>query len=339
MKTGKKSLVGAVLLLCVALVATVALVACGGGGGTEDAAESPEPAVRGYQIGAVQPIEHPALDTIYQGFVDALADAGYVDGENIELDFQNAQGDANTLATIADRFVSQDKDLILAIATNPAQAMAAKTDTIPILGAGITSFTVAGLVESNEHPGGNVTGTSDMAPVKEQVDLLIALVPDAKTVGFIYSASEANAVEQVGLIRDELENRGLDTTEVTVVNTGDVQQAMKSLVKKCDAIYTPTDNTIAASMAVVSEVSHTAKVPVFPGATSMVEEGGLATAGVDYYELGRESGLMAIELLKGADPATTPVRMMTKNNTIEINGAVAEKLGIQIPERYQEFVK
>jgi putative ABC transport system substrate-binding protein len=341
MKVARKAMM-VVLALVLVLVAG-SLVACKSGGGdaatpAADAADTAA-AEKVFKIGAVQPVEHPALDEIFNGFKEALAENGYIDGKNIEIDYQNGQGDANTLGTIADSFVADKKDLVLAIATGPAQTLASKTTEIPILGAGITSFTVAGLVDSNEAPGGNVTGTSDMAPVPEQIELIQALAPDAKTIGFLYTSSEPNSVEQVGLIRDALEAKGVKTTEVTVVNANDVQQAVQSIVKKCDAIYIPTDNTMAASMSIVSDVANKAKIPVFPGATSMVEEGGLATAGVDYHELGRESGLMAIEILKGADVATMPVRSMTKNNVIEINGATAKLLGITVPEKYAGDVK
>ncbi|MCL2402629.1 MAG: ABC transporter substrate-binding protein [Coriobacteriia bacterium] len=291
-----------------------------------------------FRIGIVQPIEHPALDDVYRGFLAELADQGYIEGENLELDFQNAQGDSATLSTIADRFVNQDKDLVLSIGTGPSQTMAAKTTTMPILGAAITSFTVAELVDSNEVPGGNVTGTSDMAPVVKQTELLMELLPDAQTVGFIYNSSEANSVEQVSLIKAELESRGLDTREVAVTNTNEVQQAMASLTRDVDVIYTPTDNTIASAMAMVGEISLESGVPVIPGASTMVEEGGLATAGVDYYELGRVTALMAIDLLHGADPATMPVRIMTEESTIVINGEVAEALGIEIPASLQDYV-
>jgi len=291
-----------------------------------------------FRIGVVQPIEHPALDEVFAGFMAEMEDRGYIQDVNLEVEFQNAQGDSATLSTISDRFVSQDKDLVVSIGTGATQTMKAKTDTMPILGAAITSFIVAELVDSNEVPGGNVTGTSDMAPITKQVDLLLDLVPDAETVGFIYNSGEANSVEQIALIRAELESRGISTTEATVTGTNDVQQAMQSLVREADVIYTPTDNTIASAMGLVGQMSIEAGVPVIPGASTMVEEGGLATAGVDYFELGRVTAEMAIGLLYGADPATMPVRVMTDESMIVINGDVAAELGITIPEELQGYV-
>ena len=291
-----------------------------------------------FRIGAIQPIEHPALDDAFRGFVDELAAHGYIEGENLEIDFQNAQGDASTMSTITDRFVAQNKDLVMSLGTGATQTMKAKSDTIPILGSAITSFTVAELVESNEVPGGNVTGTSDMVPVIEQVDLMLALLPDIQTVGFIFNSGEANSVENIRLIREEVVSRGLEYREVTVANANEVQQALTSLARDVDVIYTPTDNTIAAAMGMVGQISLETGVPVIPGATTMVEEGGLATAGVNYYELGRITGLMAIDLLHGADPATMPVRVMTEDSIIVINGTVAEALGITIPDNLLDYV-
>jgi len=336
-----KKLLKKMLLLTIVVAVglfSFALIACDGDTDADTNGGDADANGQVFRIGIIQPIEHPALDDTYQGFVDEMRELGYIDGENIELDFQNAQGDNATLSTIADRFVNQEKDLVLSIGTGATQTIKGKTDTMPILGAAITSFTVAGLAETNEVPGSNVTGTSDMAPIEKQVDLLIDLIPDAQTVGFIYNSSEANSVEQISLIREELESRGLDTEEVTVTSTNDVQQAMISLARDVDVIYTPTDNTIAAAMALVGDISLEVGVPVIPGASTMVDEGGLATAGVNYHDLGRATARMAVELLHGADPATMPIRLMTDESTIVINGAVAEALGIEIPEHLQGYV-
>ena len=296
----------------------------------ENANETTEPPV---QIGVVQIAEHPALDDARQGFIDGMADAGYVEGDKIELDVQNAQGDQNTLSTIADRFVSQRKDLIFAIATPSAQAVAAKTTEIPIVGTAITDYVAADLADSNEAPGGNVTGTSDMNPVTEQIALAKELVPDADIIGFIYSSKEANSVLQIDLAKAAAEAQGLEYVEVTVESTNDVQQAMTSLVKKADVIYIPTDNTLASAMAIVSEVANKAKIPTICGESNMVDGGGFATMGIDYYELGRATATMAIAIINGADPATMPIGFI-EGNTVTINGATAEILGIDVPEKF-----
>lgn len=291
-----------------------------------------------YTIGAVQLIEHKALDAAYEGFVAALAENGYVDGEGVVLDYQNAQGDMSNLSTIGDRFVSQKKDLILAITTDAAQAMAGKTTDIPILATAVTSYETAGLVDSEAAPGGNVTGTSDMNPVAAQVDLIIELVPDVQTIGLIYNSSEDNSVLQANLAKAQIEAQGLKWHEVTVTSVNDVQQTMQSLVGKCDAIYIPTDNTLANAMAIVYSVAGPAKIPTICGESNMVMEGGLATMGIDYYALGYKTGLMAIEILNGADPATMPIEYADASDNVTINGLIAAEIGYTVPEKYADAV-
>src|SRR5690606_16193422 len=218
-----------------------------------------------------------------EGFNDALRDNGYVDGENITIDYQNPQGDQSNLSTISDRFIANKVDLVLAIATSAAQAIAGKTTEIPILGTAITDYEAAKLVNSNEEPGGNVTGTTDMNPVKEQIDLLVKLVPDAKTVGVLYTSNEDNSIVQAKLAKEAVENLGLNYVEVTVSNSNEVQQATQDIVEKCDAIYIPTDNIFASSMPLVHGVTSVSKTPVICGESGMVSNGGLATLGINYY--------------------------------------------------------
>ncbi|NLG89405.1 MAG: ABC transporter substrate-binding protein [Clostridiaceae bacterium] len=291
-----------------------------------------------HTIGIIQLVEHVALDSAREGFIDALKDNGYVDGQNITVDFQNAQGDQSNLSTISDQFVSNKVDLVLAIATPAVQAIAGKTTEIPILGTAVTDYVVAKLVDSNEAPGGNVSGTTDMNPVKEQIDLLVKLVPDAKTVGVLYNSSEDNSILQAKLAKEAIEALGLTYVEVTVTNTNEVQQVTQSIVEKCDAIYIPTDNTIASSMPVVHGVTSQSKTPVICGEAGMVRSGGLATLGINYYDLGYQTGLMAIKILKGeAEPATMPIESASGFD-FAINGKVAEEIGIEIPEELKEYV-
>jgi len=289
-------------------------------------------------IGIIQYVEHVALDSARGGFVDALKDNGYVDGENITIDVQNAQADQSNLSTISDRFVSNDVDLVLAIATPAAQSIAGKTTEIPILGTAITDYVAAKLVESNEAPGGNVSGTTDMNPIKEQIDLLVKLVPDAQTVGVIYTSSEDNSIVQAAIAKEDIEALGLTYVEVTVTNSNDVQQATQSIVENCDAIYLPTDNVLASSMPIVNGVTMESKTPVICGESGMVANGGLATLGINYYDLGYMTGLMAIKVLEGeAEPATMPIES-AKEFDFAINGAVARELGIEIPDDLSEYV-
>ena len=309
------------------IVAILAMVGC-----TTKAAEETK------SIGIIQYVEHVALDSAREGFIKALADNGFVDGENITIDVQNAQADQSNLSTISDRFVSNKVDLVLAIATPAAQSIAGKTTEIPIVGTAITDFVAAKLVNSNEAPGGNVTGTTDMNPIKEQIDLLVKLVPDAKTVGVIYTSSEDNSVVQAKIAKEAIEALGLTYTEVTVTNSNDVQQATQSIVEKCDALYLPTDNVLASSMPVIYGVTVESKTPVICGESGMVENGGLATLGINYYDLGYQAGLMGVKILKGeAKPSEMPIESATEFD-FAINGTVATEIGLEIPEDLAEFV-
>ncbi len=315
----------AIFILAITLI--LVMSGCAGQGGSDTKS-----------IGIIQYVEHVALDSAREGFIDALEDNGYVDGENITIDVQNAQADQSNLSTISDRFVSNKVDLVLAIATPAAQSIAGKTTDIPILGTAITDYEAAKLVASNEAPGGNVSGTTDMNPIKEQIDLLVKLVPDAKTVGVIYTSSEDNSIVQAAIAKEAIEALGLTYTEVTVTNSNEVQQATQNIVEKCDAIYLPTDNVLASSMPIVHGVTIESGTPVICGESGMVEGGGFATLGINYYDLGYKTGLMAIPVLEGeAEPATMPIES-ADGFDFAINGAVANELGIEIPEDLAEYV-
>lgn len=289
-------------------------------------------------VGIIQYVDHVALNAARDGFIKALKDNGYVDGENLTIDLQNAQGDQSNLSTISDRFVSNKVDLVLAIATPAAQSVAGKTTDIPILATAITDFVSAKLVNSNEAPGGNVSGTTDMNPVKDQIDLLVKLVPKAETVGVLYTSNEDNSILQAKLAREAIEKLGLKYVEVTVSNSNEVQQATQSIVDQCDAIYIPTDNIFASAMPVVHEVTSASKTPVICGESGMVKSGGLATLGINYSDLGYQTGLMAVKIFKGeAEPATMPIESSTKFD-FAINGTVTDEIGLQIPEDLKQYI-
>ncbi len=290
-----------------------------------------------YKIGISQLMDHPALNKAHDGFIAALEENGYVDGENITIDDQNGQGETANLNTIATQFVGNDVDLIFAIATPAAQAAQGQTSEIPIIGTAITDFAVAGLVDSNDNPGTNVSGTTDMNPINEQMDLLFQLVPEAKTVGFLYNSSEDNSKLQVSMAKEYLDNKGIAYVEKTVSSTNEVQQATSSIVTECDAIYLPTDNVFASSMAIVSEVANEAGIPTICGESGMVEGGGLATLGIDYYNLGFQAGLMAVRVLEGADISTMPVEGSTHFEYC-INGETAAAINITIPDELKKYV-
>ena len=283
-----------------------------------------------FKIGAIQLVEHPALDASYKGFVDGLKEAGYEDGKNIKIIYENAQGEQANCVTIADKLISQRCNMIFAIATPAAQAVANKTETTPILITAVTDPKTAGLVESNEKPGTNVTGTSDLTPCAAQIQLLKRLVPNAKKVAMLYCSSEENSRFQINLAKAECDKQGLAYVDATVSNTNEVQQVVQSLVGKVDAIYTPTDNMIASTMATVSLVTTPAKIPVITGEDGMVQGGGLATYGINYYELGKQTAKMAVEVINGKKPRDMPIQYLDKCD-FTYNKETAAALGITIP--------
>ncbi|TAH72771.1 MAG: ABC transporter substrate-binding protein [Anaerolineaceae bacterium] len=287
-----------------------------------------------YKIGINQLVRHEALDASYQGFVDALEDAGYIDGENIKIDYQNAQNDQSTLNTIATKLVNDGSDLILAIATPSAQAVANATRDIPILVTAVTDPAGSDLVESNDAPGGNVSGTSDLTPVKKQIELLTQLVPDAKKIAILYSSSESNSKIQVEMAKEAAKDLNLEVMEATVSNTNEIEQVVQSLVGKIDAIYAPTDNTIASGMPTVAMVANPNGIPIICGEEGMVSKGGLATYGIDYYKLGWLTGEQAVRIIKDkAQTATMPIEYLPEDEySLTVNEDVARQLGIEIPK-------
>ncbi|MBQ0051656.1 MAG: ABC transporter substrate-binding protein [Treponema sp.] len=284
------------------------------------------------KVGVIQLVEHPALDASYNGFKDALAEAGYVDGQNITIDYQNAQGEQANCVTIANKLVNDKDDLILAIATPAAQAVANLTKEIPILVTAVTDPETAKLVKSNKMPETNVSGTSDLTPVAAQIKLLKQIVPTAKKVGLMFCSSEANSIFQINLAKEACAAEGLEFIEGSVSNSNEIQQVTQSLVGKVDAIYVPTDNMLAAGMANVAMVANEAKLPVICGEDGMVQSGGLATFGINYYELGKQTGRMAVEILKdGKKPAEMPIQYLEKCD-LSVNKETAAKIGVTVPE-------
>lgn len=287
-----------------------------------------------FRIGVNQFMKHDALDASYKGFVDALAEAGYVDGEKIKIDYQNAQGDNSNVTTIATKLVNDNNDLILAIATAPSQAVANATKDIPILVTAVTDPADAGLVPSNEGaPGGNVSGTSDMNPIQQQIELLVKLVPDAKKIALLYTSSEPNSKIQADIAEEIAATFGIESQTATISNSNEIQQVVESLVGKVDAIYAPTDNTIATAMSTVAMIANANGLPVICGEGGMVDNGGLATYGMDYYELGKLTGRQAVKIIEGtAKVGDMPIEYLPLEGCeLKINEEVATGLGITIP--------
>src|SRR5574344_243084 len=323
-----------VVALGLALTLALGIVAgCGGTGDKKPAAK------KMYNVGIAQLVEHAALDAANKGFVDGLASKGYKEGQNVKFDKQNAQADQSEQQNIAQRFVSNKVDLICAIATPTAQTMANATKDIPIVGTAITDYEAAKLVKDNKKPGTNVTGTTDMNPVKEQVELALKIMPKAKTLGLIYCSSEVNSQIQAQMAKTAAKAKGLNVLETTVSNVNDIQQAAQNLVGKADVIYVPTDNVLASAMPTLTAITNEDKIPVVCGEGGMVKGGGVATLAVDYYKLGFTTGEMAADILAGkAKPADMAIKAQDKVDTI-INKAEVQKLGLQLPADLEKFAK
>ena len=326
-----KKLMKGVAIATIAAMSMGMLAGCGGG---KDEAKE-------YKVGVVQLVQHGALDQANAGMIAGLADNGFVEGENLVVKQENAQNDQSNLQSIAQSFIADEVDLILAIATPAAQVMAANTEEIPIVGTAITSFEGAGLVESDEAPGYNVTGTNDMNPVEEQVNLLLQLKPDAKVIGTIYTAAEVNSQIQVDLLDKVAAAKGLTVEKRTIQNVNDIQQAAQSLVGVADALWLPTDNNVASAMPNVVGVTDPAGIITITGEESMTVAGGTATYSFSYYDIGYNAGVMAAQILKGeADPATLPVQSpKAEDLTAIINTDAVELLGLEVPQDLMDGAK
>lgn len=249
-------------------------------------------------VGVLQYVEHESLDQNYQGFLDGLEEAGYIEGENLTINYLNASGDTANLQSMSES-IANSSDYIFAIATPAAQAVANVESTKPILFSSVSDPVGAGLVADLEAPAANVTGTTDAGPIAEQVSLLQAVVPEAKRVGIIYNSGEANSVSEAEKAREELEEAGIEVVQATVTSTNDISQVMGGLVNdNVDAIFTVTDNTIASAMALVGDLAVEAGLPIIGGSKDMVLANGLTTYGLDYYELGKQTAEMLVEVIE-----------------------------------------
>lgn len=288
-----------------------------------------------FEIGISQFVEHPSLDLAREGFIDQLADQGFVEGDNLKIDLQNAQADFSTAQTIAQRFNQNDPDLVLAIATPSAQTAANVITDTPVLITAVTDPVEAGVVNSMETPGANVTGTTDMNPVSKQLELIKEFLPGLKTIGILYNPGEVNSMVQVDLAKEKAEEMGIKIEEGTVSNSSEVSLAVSSLIGNVDAIYVPTDNIIVSAMPTVLQNAYNNQIPVFASENNSVEQGAIATLGIDYYQLGRQTGSMAARILNGADPAEMAVES-SEELKLYINKKSAAEIGLEIPEKLLE---
>ena len=318
-----KKLVSLTLALTLCLGSCIALSSCGNSDGK-------------YKIGIVQLVEHPALDAATEGFKQAIIDE--LGADAVSFDYQNAQNDANTCSTIVNQFVSSNVDLIMANATPALQAAAAATAEIPILGTSVTEYGVALELDGfNGTVGGNVSGTSDLAPLDKQAKMITEWFPDAKKVGLIYCSKEANSKYQVDVVKAELEKQGITATLYPFTDSNDLAQICTAAADNSDVIYVPTDNTVAENTGIIDNICSPKKVPVIAGEEGICRGCGVATLSISYYDLGYATGKMAVKILTGeADISTMPIGY-AEAQTPKFNKEICDALGITPLEGYLEI--
>ncbi|WP_314811801.1 tryptophan ABC transporter substrate-binding protein [Fusobacterium pseudoperiodonticum] len=286
-------------------------------------------------VGVLQLLSHPALDSIYKGMVEELARQGYEDGKNIRIDLQNAQGEQSNLALMSEKLVSEKNDILVGITTPATLSLANATKDIPIIMAGITYPVEAGLIASEEKPGNNITGVSDRTPIKQQLELMKEIIPNLKKIGLLYTSSEDNSIKQIEEAKKYAAELGLEVKLASIANSNDIQQVTESLASEVEAIFVPIDNTIASAMATVVKVTDKFKIGVFPSADTMVADGGVLGLGVDQYQIGVETAKVIVDVINGKKPADTPI-VLANEGIIYLNEAKAQELGIEIPATIKE---
>ncbi len=322
--------------LLLAVTMTLALGACSSGNTPSSPAGSPAPSApapgaKKVTVGIIQLMEHPSLDEIRGAITDRLAERAAENGLAIEVSYQNGQGDTTTINTICQQFVASKVDVIVAIATPAAQgaAAAAQSSGIPVVFSAVTDPVAAGLVESLEAPGGSVTGTSDAIPVEKIFALADELTPGVGSYGLIYNTSEDNSLSVIAQVKAYLDSKQIPYTDGAITSSADVQTSARNLLGKCDAIFAPIDNTVASAMGVLADEAIQAKKPVYVAADSMVADGGLATVGVNYTNLGSQTADMVLKILTGTPAGEIPVEVL-RDNAVVINGNTAAAIGVDV---------
>ncbi len=312
-----------------ASMTAMVLTACGGDKATETAAPADAKETKTLAITAI--VEHPALDAARTGAIEQLAAEGYKEGENLTVTFQSAQGNMATAGQIAKQFVSDNPDVIYAIATPSAQALAAATSDLPIVFSAVTDPVEAKLVASLEKSGNNITGASDVLPYEPQIELIRELVPNVKNVGFVYNPGEVNSTVVLKSLKEKLAPLGINVVEAPASKSTDITQAAKSLVGKVDVFYTSTDNMVVNAYEAIYQVAKDAKIPLIASNTEAVERGAVAALGVNYTDLGKESGKIIARIFKGEKPADIPVFIPQKLDLV-VSKKHATEQGLELPE-------
>lgn len=312
-------------LACSTMLALTTLTSCGSKKKTNDDSK--------YKIGIVQIQEHDSLNTIRDAVISQLEVLGYKDGKNCTIDTKQANGEPSTATTIVQNFEAQEMDIIVAIATPTAQAALPYSEKIPVVFSAVNNPVFAGLVDSLESTGRNVTGTSDKLAISKILDFAFKITPDVKTLGYLYNTGEANSVACLEEVKEYLDGKDIKLEIAAVTNSSEVQQAVQTLCSKVDAIFTPNDNTVAGAMGVVAQIADEEKIPVYVGADSMVNDGGFATVGIQYSDLGKETANMVDQILKGEKKASEiPVKVFNDDLSVFINKSTADAIGVTIPD-------
>jgi len=304
---------------------------------TTGSAAAQSTVAKDFKIGVIQYATHPSLDNCYNGFKVGLEEAGYKDGSNITIDFQNAQGDNSNGDLIAKNMVSKKYDLIMGIATPAAMSAysAAKSTDIPVVFTAVSDAVAAGIVKSNEKPGVNCTGSSDVLPLEQQMKMIRAFLPNAKKIGILYTTSEPNSVSQLAQFKALAPKYNFEIVDVGVTNASEVAAAAATAVSKgVDCINNFTDNNVVDNLSTVLKAANGAKIPVFGSEEEQVKNGCLASQSIDYVALGKETGKIAAQILKGEAKASDIPVYMVKDCTPVYNKAVMEKLGLTLPSEY-----
>jgi putative ABC transport system substrate-binding protein len=290
------------------------------------------------KVGVLTLMHHPALDQIYKGYVHELAREGYHNGKNIKIEYENANGDQSNLKTMASKLVNDNCSVIYGITTPAAQAVANSTTKTPIVLGAVTDPKSAGLIKNNRHPGGNISGVSDQAPIKEQLGLIKRFMPKMKTLGVIYTSSDASAVAGYHQIKRECKQMGINLKAYSIANSNDLNQVSEQMLQEVDAVIVPTDNTIAGAMQTLVKNANAANKPVFPASDTMVKQGGVATYSVNQYELGVRSAKMTVAILKGKKPANMPIEYVRHGEPV-LNLKQARRLHLQVPQGFEHEAK
>lgn len=285
-------------------------------------------------VAIVQLVSHPSLDDIVAGIYDGLADAGYVEGDNLEVDFQNAEGDLNLLSTISEQVISQNPDLIFAVSTPVAQSLQNTSSEIPIIMAGVTDPLSANIVDNIEKPGGNISGVSDKVSHESQFELIQKIKPDLKKIGMIYTTTEDNSENEINEAKAVAEGLGIEVQVEGISSTLDIQMVAENLASQVEAIYVGSDNTIASALGNLLEITDQAGIPVFTTVDNFVAEGALSALAINQHETGLLAAREAVKVFEGTPVGELPIAFL-ENLQAVVNYETADRLGIEIPEEVQ----